>query len=267
MVKDGRKQKILPWKFGARKISRTCFFAFPIFAFGELMQKISISVVVVLSSLLCTIGSAQNINVSTPFSTNTDSFGNSGSFGSFGNGNFRFNFARGSNRQSSTTTPSLTTQNGFGGTLFSGQVRPFVTGVIPVVGQGGNFSGPISNYVELPSGPDNGVTRALASGQLGSIQAPPREDYQPSTRPNYSAANSTATEGALSVKAIKAARQRRLAAEARVINDIVEAAQQLEEERKYALARSKYREALRQTKDRKTKALINALIKATRLKD
>ncbi len=228
------------------------------------MQKISVAVVIVfLSSLLCADGEAQNINVATPFSTNSSSFG---SFSGPG-GNLGFNFTRGFSRQSTTTTPSLTTQNGFGGSLFSGEVRPFVTGVVPVVGQRGGFFGPVPNYVELPSGPDNGVTRALNSGQLNSVQPSQERRPQSSIRPNYSAAQSTAVSGEQSVSAIKAQRQQRLAAENRIIADIIAAGRQLEEERKYVLARMKYREALVQTNDRKTKAKINALIKASRPKD
>lgn len=219
------------------------------------MRKISIAVVVAFTSLVCASSEAQNINVTAPFST-----------GSF-SGNFGFNASRGSSRTSSTTTPSLTTQNGFGGSLFSGQVSPFVTGVVPVVGQGGGFFGPVPNYVELPSGPDNGVTRALQSGQLNSVQPRQDREFRPSAPVNYSAAQSTATRGDISVSAIKAERQRRIAAQNQIITDIITAAQQLEEERKFALARLKYREALSQTKDRQTKAKIHALIKATRLKD
>ena len=150
--------------------------------------------------------------------------------------------------------------------MFSWQVSPFVTGVIPVVGQGGNF-GPFPNFVELPRAPDNGVARALQSGLLNSTAAPPRREFQPSGPLNYSAPQSSATTGAASVAAIKAQRQRRIAAESRLIKGIIESGQQLEQEKQYALARLKYREALSQTKDRKTKDRINALIKATRLKD
>lgn len=220
------------------------------------MFKISIAVVIALSSLLCANCEAQNFNVTAPLTNNTSSF-SSGGFG--------FNVARGSSRSSTTTAPSLTTQNGFGGSLFSGQVTPFVTGVIPVVGQGGNFA-PVPNYVELPSGPDNGVTRALQSGQL-NLAAPPRREFQPSGPINYSASQSTATTGAASVSAIKAERQRRIAAQSKMLKDTIASGQQLEQERKYGLARLKYREALSQTKDRKIKKQIYALIKATRLKN
>lgn len=279
--------------------------------------------VAVLGSLQGTISQAQNINVSTPFQTNSDTFfenhrvgfgfalpggrGNGsrivgygpqgltpnigfsnglngavpqfggfnpasaarfgfGRVGSNGGGfSLGFNLAKGSNRQSLTTTPSLTTQNGFGGSLFSGQVRPFATGVVPIVGQGGDFR-PRQNFVELQQ-PDNGVTRALQSGQL-NLSAPPRDQtFQPTAPMNYSSAQSTAATGDMSVGEIKAERQRRIAAQNQIVSGILERAQQLEQEKNFALARSKYREALSQTNDPQTKARINALIKATRLKD
>lgn len=49
-------------------------------------------------------------------------------------GNLGFNFSQGSSRGFSSTTPSLTTTNGYPGSIFSGTVRPFVTGFSPVVG-------------------------------------------------------------------------------------------------------------------------------------
>lgn len=49
-------------------------------------------------------------------------------------GNLRFNFAQGSSRSISSSTPSLTTINGYPGSFSSTVTRPFVTGVTPVVG-------------------------------------------------------------------------------------------------------------------------------------
>ncbi|MGV3486549.1 MAG: hypothetical protein ACO1RT_19180 [Planctomycetaceae bacterium] len=53
---------------------------------------------------------------------------------SLGSGFFEGNFVQGSSRTISSATPSLTTMNGYPGSFFSGQVRPFVTGITPVVG-------------------------------------------------------------------------------------------------------------------------------------
>ena len=55
-------------------------------------------------------------------------FGGGGLSGSLG-----FNFSQGSSQSISSTTPSLTTMNGFPGSMSSGVVRPFVTGFTPIV--------------------------------------------------------------------------------------------------------------------------------------
>lgn len=49
-------------------------------------------------------------------------------------GNVGFNFGQGSNRSIVSTTPSVTTMNGMPGSITSQTVRPFVTGITPVVG-------------------------------------------------------------------------------------------------------------------------------------
>ena len=56
-------------------------------------------------------------------------FGGGGVSGSLG-----FNFSQGSSRTITSTTPSITTMDGYPGSINSGTVRPFVTGVTPVVG-------------------------------------------------------------------------------------------------------------------------------------
>ena len=67
--------------------------------------------------------------------------GNDATFG-FGwrKGNSRFNFnmalAQGNTRSMTMVAPSVTVPNGYGGSIFSGSLRPFVTGWVPVVGQG-----------------------------------------------------------------------------------------------------------------------------------
>lgn len=59
----------------------------------------------------------------------------------FGSGRTRgslgLNFNQGSSQSISTTTPSLTTTDGFPGSISSGTVRPFVTGVTPIVSGSG----------------------------------------------------------------------------------------------------------------------------------
>jgi hypothetical protein len=61
---------------------------------------------------------------------------NFGFAGRSGNTNFFFNLraGQGSSRTFTSETPSIVVPNGGTGTLFHGQVRPFVTGIVPVVG-------------------------------------------------------------------------------------------------------------------------------------
>ena len=58
-----------------------------------------------------------------------------------GGGRFGVNFTlgQGSTRTNSVTSPMIMLPNGGTGAIFDGSVRPFVTGFIPVVGQGGGY--------------------------------------------------------------------------------------------------------------------------------
>ena len=161
------------------------------------------------------------------------------------------NFAKGSNRSSVTQTPSLTVQNGFGGSMFSGEVRPFVTSVTPIIGNGGGYPAPI----------DNGVTRALNSGQLDLTYNP---DSRPETAhlstPSYGDATSTAIQGDLSVSAIKARRKQAIETQKRLLSDKLSEAQTLVDAGELAKARTAFRAAMQLTKDDSTKRAIKLRI-------
>lgn len=177
--------------------------------------------------------------------------------------NLGLSLNKGSSRQITTTTPSLTTMNGFGGTMFTGAQRPFVTSFVPIVGHGG--APVIRNYAPINSGyPDNAITRAVSSGQLNSIQLPPEERQPVETQ--YGNRDSSARYGDSSVQAIKAERQRKLAAHQRAIQAILDEAASLESQQEFTKARIKYREALGKAKDESVKNQIRALIKASRTK-
>ncbi|MFG0287811.1 MAG: hypothetical protein ACF8CQ_06545 [Rhodopirellula sp. JB044] len=64
-------------------------------------------------------------------------------------GGVGLNFSQGSSRSNVSSSASLTTMNGMPGSISSQVVRPFVTGVVPVVG-GQNFS---SSLPPLPPSP------------------------------------------------------------------------------------------------------------------
>ncbi len=175
-----------------------------------------------------------------------------------GNGfSLGLNFAQGNTRSSVSNVPSMTVQNGFGGDMFSGQVRPFVTGVIPIIGANANL---------LPPPIDNAVTRAINSGQLdlSSRTSSPEVELPQSGDVLYHNATSSATHGDSSVAAIKAERKKVLAARERELAELLAAADRLVAEQEYVLARAKFRAALRITDDATTKKVINAKIAATR---
>ncbi len=137
------------------------------------MSRITAIVIFGLSIGFAARGEAQMIHTSTPFQNLNSSFFESNSvdwsirgdnwFANFGgggpllppfggadpnaglrsgvafsgggvSGNLSFNFAQGSSSSNVSTTPSLTTMNGVPGSIQSTVVRPFVTGITPVVG-------------------------------------------------------------------------------------------------------------------------------------
>jgi hypothetical protein len=77
--------------------------------------------------------------------------GISGGFG-FGGGDVRgnlgFNFGQSSSSSITSTTPSLTTMNGYPGSISATVVRPFVTGFIPVVGDYAGATSPLTQAAE-----------------------------------------------------------------------------------------------------------------------
>jgi hypothetical protein len=78
-----------------------------------------------------------NQSVAPPFGPSLANSGMRGGFQFGGNGvsgNLGFHFAQGSDRSIVSSTPSVTTMNGQPGSFFSGEVRPFVMGVTPIVG-------------------------------------------------------------------------------------------------------------------------------------
>ncbi len=73
--------------------------------------------------------------------------GLAGGFGFAGGGvrgRIGFNFSQGSTRSFSSTTPSLTTMNGYPGSISSGLLQPFVTGFSPVVGNYAAATSPLA---------------------------------------------------------------------------------------------------------------------------
>ena len=190
------------------------------------MKNFCLIAAVAAVGIAATTASAQPIAISNPTTTVTDSFGTPGGGGAlqfnFGGSPVRLNFGRGSSRTISSTTPSLTVQNGFGGSIFSGQWRPFVTGVTPVVGGYQQGLGPVPYLARDPIQPvygygtavprpvNNAVTQAVANGfgQSSSKGVAP-EEPAPSRDVIFSPSDSSAERGDLSVREIRANRSRK----------------------------------------------------------
>ena len=84
-----------------------------------------------------------------PNSQATVGFRRQGSEGSF---NLNFSFAQGSSRTNSVTTPSLTLSNGGTGSIINSTFRPFVTSVVPVLGNNvRGFVPVVSGFPSLPN--------------------------------------------------------------------------------------------------------------------
>lgn len=96
-----------------------------------------------------------------PFGAPGNGGGLSGGFGFGGgglSGGLGFNFAQGSSRSISSSAASVTTMNGMPGSIQSGTIRPFVTGVTPIVGG-------------YPTIPDTGQVAAnIGANQLSALR-------------------------------------------------------------------------------------------------
>ena len=151
-----------------------------------------------------------------------------------------FDFGKGSNRSMTTTAPSLVVQNGQGGTFTDGVYRPFVTGVIPVVGNGQR---PQPYFI------DNAVTRAIQSGVDLTAPHPADDTHEEAATPSLRHPFSSARTGDISVTEIKAQKSRQ-----QMLRD-AEFAAQLEQVKiaeaneDYRVARIHLRKAIRLCKD------------------
>ena len=145
---------------------------------------------------------------------------------------------KGNQRTSVTQSPMVVVPNGGVGSVFSGQLRPFVTGVTPVLGNGfgGNGFGPMLMNPPQPDG------QAFRSDRI-------TEQRSKSGPSSFSDPNSTAMRGDLSVEAIERQRQAALAQQSQEfladIKKLVKDADKMVEREKYGAARAKYARAIR----------------------
>ena len=203
------------------------------------------------------LGVTPNINFSQgSFGSTIPAFGgyspNTGAqFGFSGGGiSLGFELAQGSSRTLTSTTPSVTLMNGGIGTISSGAMTPFVTGVIPVVGS--------SKAI------DNAVTRGIASGQLrpyseNRVESNRVESSEPA---RVSRETSSAASGDISVAEIKA--QKALARTLRLQqrDEAIRLAKTAYEDKNYSRSRIELRKAINLTDDESELRKFNKWMKA-----
>lgn len=124
-------------------------------------------------------------------------------FGIRGNGfgaNFGFSGETGYDANMSSITPSVTVQNGATGAIFSGQQRPFVTGLVPLVG---DFSPGVGYTYAQPTYTSPLMERLMrireAPASATPVAAATKQESPPTRQ-----ATSTAERGDLSLSAIRA---------------------------------------------------------------
>lgn len=171
---------------------------------------------------------------------------------------FNVNALQGSSRSFNSVTPSVTVPNGGTGTIFSGSQRPFVTGLVPVVG-GYGFNVPRPYYPTSAGRPIYPIRDRIRQYYAGLATNPSRgsgpsltlKAPAPSASERLAASvgtGSSAARGDLSVAEIKRQRSARLSAEdtdkQREIKALVERARGAEEAGKYGAARVYLRQAI-----------------------
>lgn len=140
-------------------------------------------------------------------------------------------FGKGNTRTLTNTTPTIVTQNGATGSIFSGSVSPFVTGIVPVVGRGGGYSVSgnsvvYNNPVEMKLRQLHLEQAARKSQPQGQVSYNSRSSKvststnSPRTSKNRSFGNpeSTALRGDISVKEIKRLRSLEKQANSKLLN-------------------------------------------------
>lgn len=169
-------------------------------------------------------------------------------FGTHGhNGGFYFNAwaGQGSNRSVTSTAPGLMLQNGSSGFIQDISVRPFVTGLIPVVGD--RAVSPVEERLErlrqaaALANPNSQPTDAELLLGASTSQNTSKANSTPSTS---SPSRSSAERGDISLAEIHRQQAKRSEADpADELNDLIEAAQLAEASGQKGAARTRYQRA------------------------
>ncbi len=159
-----------------------------------------------------------------------------------------FDMAKGSSRSIVSAAPSLVVQNGFGGSITSGQFSPFVTGLIPVVGQSG------------PPVIDNGVTRALNSGRLSLEGLGESHPESSGSAGGAAGSRSTATTNARSLNTIAEDKSASRRVNQAKIDELLAIAEKFERDGQLGQARLNLKRALKRCEDDQARTSIRKRI-------
>jgi hypothetical protein len=196
--------------------------------------------------------------------------------GSGFSGFFGLSASQGSNRTMTMVAPSVTMMNGVPGQVFSGSIRPFVTGLIPVVGDY-----PVVPYAPYPQfiAPGQPVVTSPLAERLERLRAEPPPAKR--TEPNAADAlvlggaaegsapvavrggSSSAERGDISVAEIRRKQALEDEEKQRELAQLIEEAQAAEKAGQLGVARVRYRQAaLRATGDQR-RQLLETVAKLT----
>lgn len=196
-------------------------------------------------------------------------FAYNGSGGGFG---LNLVMGKGNTRTLGHTTPSLVVPNGVPGWIYSGQLRPFVTGIYPVLGaRAGAYDvmprGPISSvhpvhYKLWLSQQQASEGQEIAESEGGLVLGGGQEAVDSSPQ-NVSSSPSSAATAALSVEELTRRREqrKRVAEQERQakIKELVASAERAVADRYYGAARERLRRAIRLATEQERESLQSKL--------
>jgi hypothetical protein len=170
---------------------------------------------------------------------------------------FSLGAGTGSTRSNVMESPTIVIPNGGSGSLFSGSQRPFVTSVVPVVGEGGVFSGDTPGVMPANQSSASPIRERLARLQQGEV--PPQRHQAGSHDPDppaaaggqtgsaravaSSSADSTANHGDLSVTEIRRQQSAEEATRQAELLERLEKARSYEDAGKLSIAKVYYQQA------------------------
>lgn len=195
----------------------------------------------------------------------------------WGNGDLFFNFTAGAGRRSTMTmtAPSVTMMNGVPGSIRDVTLRPFVVGLVPVVGDYPLYPmlptysaappvliSPLAGRLERLEFEQSHGRAPQASVEEERVDAGEGEMPAPAITP--SSHTSTAERGDVSVAEIRREQAARQSAKQREVQQLIEEAQVAQRSGQLAIARVRYKQAAAKADGEQRRQLLEL---AQRLKD